>query len=204
MTPPGSVSRWILALKNGDQAAAQPLWERYHARLIGLAWQSLRGCPCRQADEEDVVQNAFHNFFQGVSLGRFPQLDDRDNLWHLLVALTIRKAIDQARRAKNHAAGVGKNASGAISLIEDDEEAFLEQLVSQEPTPELAAQMAEQCECLLGRLEDERLRQIAVWKLEGNTNAEVAVRLSCSQRTVERKLATIRLIWSREPEAGRL
>jgi hypothetical protein len=41
----------------------------------------------RAADEEDVVQDAFHSFFRGVSAGRFPQLNDRDNLWRLLVAI---------------------------------------------------------------------------------------------------------------------
>ena len=46
----------------------------------------------RGTDEEDIVQNAFHSFFQGVANGRFlSQLDDRDNLWRLLVVITARK-----------------------------------------------------------------------------------------------------------------
>ena len=93
--PLGSVTRWIHLLKRGDQAAAQQLWERYHARLLGLARQVLRESQRRHADEEDVVQIVFSRFFRGVSEGRFPRLNDRDNLWRLLVVLTARKAIDQ-------------------------------------------------------------------------------------------------------------
>src|SRR3954466_10228051 len=95
MSADGSVSRWVTALKGGDVAAAQPIWERYHRRLVGLAREKLRGARRRAADEEDVVQSAFHSFFRGVARGRFPQLNDRDNLWRLLVVITARKALDQ-------------------------------------------------------------------------------------------------------------
>jgi DNA-directed RNA polymerase specialized sigma24 family protein len=72
--------------------------------------------------------------------------------------------------------------------------------VGNEPTPELAAQLVEQYQILLERLGDDKLRQIAVWKLEGWTNGEIAGKLNCSRRTVIRKLETIRLIWSEEAE----
>jgi DNA-directed RNA polymerase specialized sigma24 family protein len=201
MTPPGSVSVWIDALKNGDQAAAQPLWERYHARLLALARQVLRGARCREADEEDTVQIAFNSFFQGAAGGRFPQLNDRDNLWRLLVVLTARKAINQMRRERCHpSGGVTPSTASAITLVEADDDAALEQIVGQEPTPDMAAQVVEQYEILLARLGDDKLRRIAVWKLEGWTNGEIARLLSCSRRTVIRKLDAIRLIWSTEPE----
>ena len=200
MNSPGSVSVWIGALKNGDPTAAQALWERYHTRLLALARQVLRGARCREADEEDMVQIAFHSFFQGAAGGRFPQLNDRDNLWRLLVVLTARKAINQMRRERRHLpGGVTPSDAAAITLVEDDE-AALEQVVGQEPTPELAAQMVEQYESLLDRLGDDTLRRIAVWKLEGHTNGEIAHLLSVSRRTVIRKLEAIRLIWSTEPE----
>src|SRR5262245_852190 len=96
MSSPGSVSHWIASLKEGDSAAAQPLWERYYRRLLALARKKLRASRRRAAaDEEDVVQNAFHSFFRAVADGRFPQLDDRDSLWRLLVTITARKAIRQ-------------------------------------------------------------------------------------------------------------
>ena len=95
MSSGGSVTRWVAALKAGDAAAAQPLWERYHRQLVALARRKLDASRRRAADEEDVVQSAFHSFFRGVARGRFPQLNDRDNLWRLLVVITARKAVDQ-------------------------------------------------------------------------------------------------------------
>jgi DNA-directed RNA polymerase specialized sigma24 family protein len=48
--------------------------------------------------------------------------------------------------------------------------------------------MAEQYLHLLGRLGNETLRRIATRKLEGYANEEIAARLGCGRRTVERKL----------------
>jgi RNA polymerase sigma factor (sigma-70 family) len=195
MSADGSVTRWVTALKGGDVAAAQPIWERYHRRLVGLAREKLRGARRRAADEEDVVQSAFHSFFRGVAQGRFPQLGDRDNLWRLLVVITARKALDQL--AAEHA----KRRGGGTPCEEPriyTEEAAIEQVVGDEPTPEFAAQVAEQYHRLLDLLGDDALRRVAVWKMEGLTNDEIAENLDCSRRTVARKLETIRIIWSGE------
>ena len=201
MSSGGSVTRWVTALKGGDAAAAQPLWERYHRQLVALARQKLQAARRRAGDEEDVVQNAFHSFFRGVARGRFPQLDDRDNLWLLLVVITARKALDQLahERSKRRGGGTVQGESRISSREESGwGEAALEQVVGEEPTPEFAAQVAEQYRRLLDLLGDETLRQVAVWKMEGFTKDEIAGRLDCSRRTVARKLETIRIIWSGE------
>jgi RNA polymerase sigma factor (sigma-70 family) len=201
MSADGSVTRWVTALKDGDQAAAQPLWERYHRQLVALARRKLDASPRRAADEEDVVQSAFHSFFRGVAGGRFPRLDDRDNLWKLLVVITARKALDQL--AHEHAKRRGGCAIPGESRIPPggpvSDEAALEQVVGDEPTPEFAAQVAEEYERLLNLLGDDTLRRIAVWKMEGFTSDEIAERLDCSKRTVTLKLEAIRVIWSKEP-----
>src|SRR5438309_1437776 len=89
----GSVSRWLGDLKAGDLTAAQPLWERYFARLVGLARSRLRaGRRAAAHDEEDAALSAFQSFCDGAANGRFPQLSDRDDLWRLLVVITARKA----------------------------------------------------------------------------------------------------------------
>jgi DNA-directed RNA polymerase specialized sigma24 family protein len=58
--------------------------------------------------------------------------------------------------------------------------------------------MAEQTQRLLGQLGDPQLRQIALWKMEGYTNEEVASGLNCALSTVERRLRLIRDLWSHE------
>lgn len=202
MSSEGSVTRWITSLKGGDADAAQPLWERYYRRLVSLARQKLQSARRRGADEEDVVQSAFHSFFRGVSRGRFPQLHDRDNLWRLLVVITARKALDQVARehSKRRGGGTVQGESRISPGRPGWEEAGIEQVVGEEPTPEFAAQVAEEYQRLLELLGDETLRRVAVWKMEGLTNDEVAARLDCSRRTVARKLDTIRIIWGGDAE----
>src|SRR6478672_4279869 len=190
MSADGSVSRWVAALKDGDAAAAQPLWERYHRRLVALARDKLRTARRRAVDEEDVVQNAFHSFFRGVAAGRFPQLDDRDNLWRLLVVITARKALDQLahEHSKRRGGGTLQGESRISPVGAGWDEAAIEQVVGEEPTPEFAAQVAEEYQRLLDLLGDESLRRVAVWKMEGLTTDEVAARLDCSRWTVALKL----------------
>jgi DNA-directed RNA polymerase specialized sigma24 family protein len=178
MSTEGSVTRWVTALKGGDLTAAQPLWERYHRQLVALARQKLRSARHRAADEEDVVQNAFHSFFQGVARGRFPQLHDRHNLWRLLVVITARKAFDQLAHEQSKRQGGGTLAGEPRIFPREPEcdEAALEQVVGEEPTPEFAAQVAEEYQRLLDLLGDDTLRQVAVWKMEGLTNDEIRLR----------------------------
>ena len=200
MSSVGSVTYWIHQLQAGDQAACQKLWEGYFQRLVSLARVKLQATPRRAADEEDVALSAFHSFCCGAEEGRFPRLSDRDDLWQLLVLLTARKAANLVRRERRHKRGGGKvlNASAlAAGAVPGEESGFLN-LIGREPDPGFAAQVAEECRRLLERLGDPTLRAVAVWKMEGHTNEEIAARLDRSLPTVERKLARIRRAWEKE------
>ncbi|HLJ94634.1 MAG TPA: ECF-type sigma factor [Gemmataceae bacterium] len=199
MASDGSITGWIGQLKAGDQAAAQQLWERYFHRLVGLARKKLRGTRRRAADEEDVALSAFDSFCRGAENGRFPQLGDRDNLWHLLVVLTARKAWHLRRdEARQKRARVVPWPEGDSNRVDD---VGMEQIVGQEPSPEFAASVAEEYELLLSRLADPEMEAIAIWKMEGFTNEEIAAKLDCSLRTIERKLRIIRGRWAQEDRA---
>lgn len=193
MPDESSVIFWLERLKQGDSAAVDQLWSRCFANLVNLARNQLHGRVLRVADEEDVAISAFHSFFRGVERGRYPDLHDRDNLWRLLVTITARKAMRAVRDAGRQKRGGGQVIQSS-DISSDDNEA-LSNLASAEPTPELAAQVAEQCERLLAALGDADLRQIAVQKMEGFTNEEIAAGRGCAVRTVERKLRLIRSIW---------
>src|SRR5262249_12447635 len=62
MAEPGSVSRWLGDLQEGEHEAAARLWERYAHRLVALARARLSDLPRRAADEEDVALSAFASF----------------------------------------------------------------------------------------------------------------------------------------------
>ena len=70
-------------------------------------------------------------------------------------------------------------------------------LVSRDPTPEFAAEFVETCETLFQSLDDPALRQVVALRLEGYEDAEIADRLRCSRRTVQRRLEVIRRHWNR-------
>jgi DNA-directed RNA polymerase specialized sigma24 family protein len=188
-----SVTQWISSLKQGDQSAAQRIWEAYFRRLVGLAHARLRDAPRRVADEEDVALSAFHSFWRGAQAGRFPRLDDRNYLWQILVLITVRKAID----LRNYEGRLSRGR-GRVQSLTDLSQDGIEAIGGAEPTPELAAQVAEECQRLMEQLGDPTLQNVATWKLEGYTDAEIAARLGCVTRTVERKLARIRGIWASE------
>jgi DNA-directed RNA polymerase specialized sigma24 family protein len=189
MSPEVSVTEWFVRLREGDGRAARPLWEHYFPRMVALARQRLSARPGRAADEEDVALSAFARFCHDAQRGRFPDVADRHDLWKLLIAITAHKSVDQARREQAAKRGGGRARWSEADLV---------QVIGREPTPEFAARVAEECERLLARLGDDTLRRVAVWKMEGRTNAEIAGLLGCVPRTVERRLEEIRQIWGEE------
>jgi DNA-directed RNA polymerase specialized sigma24 family protein len=190
-----SVTTWIGRLEVGDEEAAQRLWERYFTQLVKLAHGRLRGLPRQATDEEDVALSAFHTFCQAVSGKRVPQLRDRDDLWRILVRITISKAIDQRRRHFSQKRGGGRGASGGAPEGLDDDLGRLGSVVGQEPDPALATQIADELQALLARLPREQLRQMAVLKLDGYTNEEIVAQMNISLRSVARGLSLIRATW---------
>jgi DNA-directed RNA polymerase specialized sigma24 family protein len=200
MAVTGSVTHWLGLLKAGDANAAQPIWDRFFERLVVLAKTKLQGLPRGPADEEDVALSAFGRFCMAAQRGQFPRLEDRDDLWQLLALLAERKAHDQHRKARRQKRGAGQVHDETWldeTLATKDGEHGLAAVAGDEPTPEFAAMIAEQCGVLLDRLQDEKLRAIAIAKMEGYSNEELGVQLSCSVRSVERKLRLIRDIWER-------
>jgi len=202
----GSITGWIAGMKAGDLAAAQPLWERYFARMVDLAQARLRATRRLDAgsDEEDAALSAFESLCVGLAKGRFPRLADRDDLWGLLVVITTRKVQAQARRRLRQKRGGGQvrpasDFAGPASDDEDDND-LLARAVSSEPTPEFAAMVAEEYRRLLDRLGDDVLRKVAVLRMEGFTTDAIAGQLGCARRTVARQLALIRQILSTDPE----
>ena len=195
MLSPEPVSVWIAALRAGDAAAARRLWDSYFARLAGLARKKLLGKSCATADEEDVALSALASFCRGVAANRFPRLADHEDLWKVLVLLTARKASRLLRRESRHKRGGGR-VRQCSALAEEDSGVM--EFIGREPTPELAASVAEECRRLLDALGDTDLRSIALWKMEGCTIDEIAAQLGCVPRTIERKLRVIRGVWQQE------
>lgn len=187
---------WMKRLRDGDRRSAQQLWEAYYGKLVVLARQRLSGRKALVADEEDVALSAFKSFCKGLEAGRYPQLDDRDDLWRLLVTITLHKTLKLVRNETRKKRG----GDWKRTTPRGDDDDRLPELSGNEPTPDLAVELAEEFERLMQRLNTPELRELVILKLEGHTNAEIAQRWNKSERTVERKLGIVRQLWQAEPE----
>ena len=193
-----SVSLWIDDLKSGKPDAAQKLWERYFTKLTRVASRKLGNAPRRISDEEDVAVDVFHSLCVGAQEGRFHQLENRDDLWKLLVAISGMKAVDLIRKQTAQKRG-GGNVRGNSIVANTERSGFgvgFDQFLDSDPTPEFLAVMDEQQAGLFGLLRDESQRSVARLRFEGYSNQEIADQMGIAVRSVERKLKIIRDTWA--------
>jgi RNA polymerase sigma factor (sigma-70 family) len=196
----GSVSHLVERVKSGCESAATVLWNRYQQQLLGFARSRLRSTPRRVADEEDVVIAAFQSFLRRTRRGEYPHLRGRGELWRLLATITASKAANLIRRERSEKRGGGRVVLTSVLTSEPDSvaaQAFAE-LATPEPNPLLIVMMNDSLDHLLSQLQDDELRAIAVAKLHGNSNEEIARQTQRSIPTVERRLRLIRDTWREE------
>ena len=131
----------------------------------------------------------FEQFFVRIEEGRFPSLNDRGQLWALLAAITRLKALKAQDRlsAKKRGGGKVRGESGLAELESPN-------MFDRNPGPDELVEFRDLVAELLNRLKPP-LRQIAVQKLEGKSETEIATQLGVSPKTVRRKLERIRDVW---------
>ncbi len=195
-----SVTEWIQQLRTGDSVAAQRLWERYFQQMVTLARRRLEGAAKAMADEEDVALSAFRSFCLGARDGRFPQLLDSDSLWPLLMVITANKSVDLIRRNNRLRRGGRANVQRDNT---DSTVSILNEIMSKEPTPEFAAEVADQLQRLLNKLRekgDDDLSRIALLRMDGFSHKEIADRIGCSVRSIDRKMIVIAQVWEKDED----
>jgi hypothetical protein len=200
MSSPGSMTRWADELRSADprvrDEAARRIWERYSTRLVELVRRHLDDRIRRREDEDDVLQSMYQSFC--VSRRRADEpLRSRDDLWRLLVHITLCKVANTAKRHRaarrdvrreQQVAGTGQSGAGGGDPLPDW---LLELMDSSEPTPADALALQEELQGWLAPLPED-LRRVALWKLEGYTNREIGDRIQRTERLVELKLQIIR------------
>ena len=193
MPDESSVTQWISRLRGGDSVAGKKLWDGLFQRLLGAIKGAVGGDPARIPDYEEAAASALKTFLMGFPDGKYQDVKDRDMLWKLLVRIGTHKVIDLIRREGRQKRG------GEAKRVADDgggPGSELERIQTGMATPEFDAIMSETIDELFDRLNDPALQQLAIWKLEGYTNEEIAENQQRSVRTVERKLKMIRSKWS--------
>jgi RNA polymerase sigma factor (sigma-70 family) len=199
MVSDGSVTRLIQLLCSADAVerdlAARLIWRRYFRDLLELARNNLNRRIRRREDEEDVLQSMYKSFCLRQQRGDF-DLTGRDQLWGLLVQITLCKARNAAKKQMRDKRDVAREQTIADRDESESAHWALEQMDAAGPSPAEAALLNEALERRLEALADPELRQIALWRLEGYTNREIADRLQCTERSIERRLERIRSKWT--------
>jgi RNA polymerase sigma-70 factor (ECF subfamily) len=175
MSEPEATSLLVRRLKAGDQRAAAELFASYARRLAALADQHLSRRLAARVEAEDVVQSVFRTFFRRNSRGEF-QINSRDQLWRLLVTITLRKVRVTGRRHTARVRDVRAQAEG------DD---WLHEAVAREPSAEEAAALLDQIEHLLRGL-PAVFAELLELRFQGLPDTQIARQLGVSRQAVQR------------------
>ena len=188
------VSVWIGQLKTADQSAARKVWEHFAAQLCTMARAKLHSDTRKLYDEEDAALSMFRSVCAGMVAGKFPDLNDRNSLWGLMLVITTQKISNRHRFDRQQRRDIRRTVTDSVFCHPDDSRLDFSRnaLASREPTPEFAAEFAEICESLFKVLNDPELEQVVLLRMEGLTDLEIAAKTSCSRRTVQRRLEVVR------------
>ena len=159
-----SVTNFINRMKVEDPHAAGEIWQRYFERLLPLARAKLKDLNHRAVDEEDVLLSVFDRFFRAAKENRFAQLEDRDDLWQILLMLTDRKVADKYRQAATQKRSGGETAnaeqrSGAVG-------GSIDGLPNRDPGPEYVAAFNDNLAKAMQRLSEQSTREVALLRME--------------------------------------
>ena len=172
------VSEWIRGVKLGDDDAAANLWAHCFAKLIAISRKRLKGIATPIYDEEIIANHAYESFC--LRAARFTQLEDRGDLWKILATIVSRKV------------------SKAVQKKERGISADMEMSESQGPTADDVVTANDEFDRLLDLLDSDRLRAVAVLKLEGHSHDEIAKAIGRAVSSVERYTRRIRETWETE------
>lgn len=173
-----------------SEEGAERLWGDYFHRLLALVTRELRGVSRADADEEDAALSAIAGFWLAARQGRFRQLERDSDIWFLLTLIAKRKVANRRKYVRRQKRA-GHRTEADLALAEDDAP-VTDADAGEGFSPLVAAAAVEEFGRLIDSLDDHELRQIAVWKCSGYSNAEIAAEVGRTQRTVERKVGLIR------------
>lgn len=188
-----TVSQWLENVKEGDAASLRELWNRYFEQLSNLAVGRIAMLQTKVLDGEDIAASVFESLWHGAQIGRFDNVQDRHELWWLLVAMTKRKAVSHIRREMAAKRGGGL-PQASLSVLPGSSSEF-EAVLAQKPTPHDVVALDEQLQRILDGMRDPKSRQIAVLLLQGYSSDDISRELGLAIVSVRRKIRLIRAQW---------
>ena len=186
----GSITHWLQELKSGQSQAAEAIWLRYYPKLVLIASRRLTNNPDRAVEGADLVQSSFRNVCLAVIDGKYPDIENRVELWNLLYVATLNRVRQHFRELNTK-----KRAHYEVSDGSTSNPSPIENL----QCPQAAVEMADLLEHLLQKLDTEdptgELRQIAILHLEDHSASSIAKILRRRKITILISLRLIRSLW---------
>ena len=187
---PGSISQWVLRLKSGNPTATQAIWDRFYPKLVEAANKRLIKNPDPATSGEDIAQSSFRNVCLGVLEGKYPQLENRDDLWKLLLVSMI-------NRVRSHYRSI--NAQKRAVSLEESIDSIDDELLVQFKSPAAQSELDDLIDFLLNKLDQEdpsgQLRQIAVLYLNEHSASDIAKIIHRRKTNILHKVQLIRALW---------
>jgi len=174
-------SLWLENLVAGDQQAVEEFVSAFGPALERIAADKMSPALQRRVGADDIFQSVCRTFFRRAQGGQF-SLPDRDSLWRLLCAITLNKVRLHARFHSAQKRGALRDSNEAV--IPNAAQA------ATAVTPEEAAEFADELAHLVESLGETEGRLLTL-KMEGYSHAEIADKLTCTERTVGRLLLQV-------------
>ena len=176
--------------RDGDSFAQCQIYSEFVDQLVAIAGKRINERFRSKIAPEEIVQSVFASFFRRNEMGEFC-FEDWNDLWALLVKITVRKSINRVKSFKAAKRDVRREYSPG-----SDSPASSFFGSATQPSPQDIAIFNE---CLDQLFDDlpEKLQQIVCLRLQGMSNFEICENLGCSERTVYRSLNRIREIFEK-------
>lgn len=176
-----NVPKLIEAWRNGDQQAADAIFNRYQSRLLMLVSGKLNERLKKRLDPEDLVMSIMRSAFR-VTAQKDVGFQDESGFWKWLTTVALNKTYNRIDKETTDKRDCGKEV-GSDSMLGDH--------LLAEPTPDDIAEVAELLEKISAKLNDVQAK-ILLAKLDGLSHAEIAKQLRVSTKTVQRNSHAIR------------
>ncbi|WP_182869625.1 RNA polymerase sigma factor [Rhodopirellula sp. JC639] len=101
----------VVMIRDGDEEAAEALYDRYARRVFGLVRSKLGARLGAMTEPEDIVQSVFKSMFRGMQSGNY-DAPPGTTLWNLLAVIAVRKLSNKA----SHYSAQRRDASRNVPL----------------------------------------------------------------------------------------
>lgn len=189
----GSVSKWLLQVRKGDELATNHLVSRYFGKLARYADKKRRSTKTTD-DGEDIALGVLDAVVRKIQREEYPDLNNREGLW-LLLLVSVQNQVISRHRKHRRRLRLGIDVQTVTDLMNTmfvDLEEFLD-----DPDLETESnEILEFWETSIRSFASEGTQMVARLKLAGLSNRQIAEQLNMSPRSVGRKVEMIIERWA--------